>query len=45
LAFELMSVGELADRLPVDHVIYLNPTAPVSVTVDTVMLREALDGG
>jgi hypothetical protein len=44
LAFELMSVRELFDRLPVDHLLYLNPSAPVSMTVDTDMLREALDG-
>jgi hypothetical protein len=42
LAFELMSVRELADRLPADHLLYLNPSAPVSMTVDTDMLREAL---
>ena len=43
LAFELISVRELLDRLPVDHLLYLNPSAPVSMTVDTDMLREALD--
>jgi hypothetical protein len=43
LAFELMSVRELADRLPADHVLYLNPSAPVSMTLDTGMLRDALD--
>ncbi|MCO6008474.1 type VII secretion system-associated protein [Actinoallomurus purpureus] len=43
LAFELMSVRELADRLPAGHVLYLNPSASVSMTVDTAMLREALD--
>jgi SseB protein N-terminal domain len=42
LAFKLVSVRELADRLPADHVLYLNPSAPVSMTVDTAMLREAL---
>jgi hypothetical protein len=42
LAFELMSVRELVDRLPADHLLYLNPSAPVSMTVDTDMLREAL---
>jgi hypothetical protein len=45
LAFELMSVRELLDRLPVDHLLYLNPSAPVSMTVETDLLREALDGG
>jgi hypothetical protein len=44
LAYELMSVRELADRIPADHVIYLNPSAPVSMTVDTALLRDALEG-
>jgi hypothetical protein len=44
LAFELMRVPELVDRLPEGHVIYLNPSAPVSMTVETDMLREALEG-
>jgi hypothetical protein len=42
LAFKLMSVRELAYRLPADHLVYLNPSAAVSMTVDTDMLREAL---
>jgi hypothetical protein len=42
LAYALMSVRDLADRLPADHLLYLNPSAPVSMTVDTDMLREAL---
>lgn len=44
LAFELMSVGEVLDRLPEGHLLYLNPSAPVSMTVETEALREALDG-
>ncbi|GAA4622898.1 hypothetical protein GCM10023196_016930 [Actinoallomurus vinaceus] len=43
LAFEVMGVGELADRLPAGHVLYLNPSAPVSMTVDTGMLLAALE--
>jgi hypothetical protein len=43
LAFELMDVRDLVDRLPADHSLYLNPSAPVSMTVDTAMLREALE--
>ncbi|WP_433174877.1 type VII secretion system-associated protein [Actinoallomurus sp. CA-150999] len=43
LAFELMSVRALVDRLPEDHVLYLNPSALVGMTVDTGMLLEALD--
>lgn len=44
LAFELMSVTEVLDRLPEDHLLYLNPSAPVSMTVETDVLREALAG-
>ncbi|MFJ9562766.1 type VII secretion system-associated protein [Streptomyces fuscichromogenes] len=44
LAFELMTVPEILDRLPEDHLLYLNPSAPVSMTVETDILREALDG-
>jgi len=43
LAYELMSVRALADQLPADHLVYVNPSAPVSMTVDTGMLREALE--
>jgi hypothetical protein len=42
LAFELLSVRDLAERVPPDHVVYLNPSAAVSMTVDTDLLREAL---
>lgn len=45
LAFELMSVHDVLDSLPEDHLLYLNPSAPVSMTVETERLREALDGG
>ncbi|MFD7917694.1 type VII secretion system-associated protein [Streptomyces sp. NPDC059740] len=45
LAFELMSVAEVLDRLPEGHLLYLNPSAPVSMTVETEALREALNGG
>jgi hypothetical protein len=44
LAYALMSVRDLADRIPAGHVIYLNPSAPVSMTVDTTLLRDALEG-
>jgi hypothetical protein len=42
LAFELMGVRDLARRLPEGHVLYLNPSAAVSITVDTDMLLDAL---
>ncbi|MEU9407505.1 type VII secretion system-associated protein [Streptomyces sp. NPDC048281] len=44
LGFELMPVPELLDRLPEGHVLYLNPSAPVSMTVETDILRKALSG-
>ncbi|WP_371652122.1 type VII secretion system-associated protein [Streptomyces mirabilis] len=44
LAFELMSVSDVLDRLPEGHLLYLNPSAPVSMTVETDRLREALAG-
>jgi hypothetical protein len=43
LAFTLMTVRELAGRIPAGHHLYLNPSAVVSMTVDTTLLREALD--
>jgi hypothetical protein len=43
LAYRLMSVSDLVDRLPAGHVVYLNPSAQVSMTVDTHMLRSALE--
>jgi hypothetical protein len=43
LAFEPMNPRELVDRLPAGHVLYLNPSAPVSMTVDTDLLLKALD--
>jgi hypothetical protein len=43
LAFELMDLWELVDSLPEDHVLYLNPSAPVSMKVDTEILLEALE--
>ncbi|GAA0340934.1 type VII secretion system-associated protein [Actinoallomurus spadix] len=43
LAFELMDLWELVDALPEGHVLYLNPSGPVSMTVETGVLVEALD--
>ncbi|RRR84241.1 SseB family protein [Streptomyces sp. RP5T] len=45
LAFELMPVADVLDRLPEGHLLYLNPSAPVSMTVETDALREALAQG
>ncbi|MEW1725103.1 type VII secretion system-associated protein [Streptomyces sp. NPDC093109] len=44
LAFALMPVSDVLDRLPEGHLLYLNPSAPVSMTVETDALREALAG-
>jgi hypothetical protein len=44
LAFELLPVSDVLDRLPEGHLLYLNPSAAVSMTVDTDALREALAG-
>lgn len=44
LAFELMSIGDVLDRLPEGHLLYLNPSASVSMTVETDALREARAG-
>ncbi|MET9862198.1 hypothetical protein ABZY93_23365 [Streptomyces smyrnaeus] len=43
LAFALHPVRKVLDQLPDGHLIYLNPSAPVSMTVETDALREALD--
>jgi hypothetical protein len=43
LAYALMSVRELVERVPAGHQLYLNPSAAVSMTVDTGLLREVLD--
>ncbi|MFJ1600509.1 type VII secretion system-associated protein [Streptomyces sp. NPDC088261] len=41
--YELTPVTELADRIPEGHVLYLNPSGPVSMTVETEALHEALE--
>jgi hypothetical protein len=42
LAFELMALPELVERLPEGHLLYLNPSAAVSMAVETEVLREAM---
>lgn len=42
LKFELMNVTDLLDRLPEKHFLYLNPSAPVGMTVQPDTLREEL---
>ncbi|MEU5281050.1 type VII secretion system-associated protein [Streptomyces asoensis] len=40
--YELMSIPLLADRMPADHVLYLNPSGPVGMTVNTEALHMAV---
>lgn len=42
LAFEVMAVADLVDRLPEGHQLYLNPSAAVAMRVELEPLREAL---
>ncbi|MET9530438.1 type VII secretion system-associated protein [Streptomyces sp. NPDC006649] len=42
LSFRTMRATELLDRLPENHVIYLNASGPVSMTVEPGTLREAV---
>jgi hypothetical protein len=44
LAFALVPIAELVDKLPADHLIYLNPSAAVSMSLEPEVLREALAG-
>ncbi|MGW1375498.1 type VII secretion system-associated protein [Streptomyces sp. NPDC002446] len=42
LLYDRRPVGELVEQLPPGHALYLNPTGPVSMLVDTEELRAAL---
>lgn len=44
LLYDRRSVAELVEQLPPGHALYLNPTGPVSMLVDTEELRAALAG-
>ncbi|MDW4908110.1 type VII secretion system-associated protein [Streptomyces sp. ADMS] len=41
--YQLMPVIQVADRIPEGHVLYLNPSGPVSMTVETDALRQAVE--
>ncbi|MFF3263835.1 type VII secretion system-associated protein [Streptomyces sp. NPDC002932] len=41
--YELAPVAEVVDRIPDGHVLYLNPSGPVGMTVETDALRQAVD--
>ncbi|MFD7917704.1 type VII secretion system-associated protein [Streptomyces sp. NPDC059740] len=43
LSFQTVRAAELLDRLPEDHVVYLNASGPVSMTVEPGVLREAVE--
>ncbi|MBT2413269.1 SseB family protein [Streptomyces sp. ISL-12] len=42
-AFELLHTDDLLPRVPEGHALYLNPSGPVSMTLDPQALREAAD--
>ncbi|MFK4106432.1 type VII secretion system-associated protein [Streptomyces sp. NPDC019531] len=44
LAFELLKVPDLLDQVPEGHLLYLNPSGPVSMTVELDVLREEIEG-
>ncbi|MFG3118371.1 type VII secretion system-associated protein [Streptomyces sp. NPDC048197] len=44
LLYDRRPVADLVDQLPPGHALYLNPTGPVSMLVDTEELRAALAG-
>ncbi|MFJ9907455.1 type VII secretion system-associated protein [Streptomyces sp. NPDC101152] len=43
LSFRSLMVPELLDQLPEGHLIYLNASGPVSMTVESDVLREAVE--
>ncbi|MBU3867130.1 type VII secretion system-associated protein [Streptomyces sp. 4503] len=43
LAFELVSADDLIDRAPEGHLLYLIPSAPVSMTLELDALRSAIE--
>ncbi|MFG2828500.1 type VII secretion system-associated protein [Streptomyces sp. NPDC048434] len=42
LSFRTMKAAELLDQLPEGHLIYVNPSGPVGMTVEPHMLRETM---
>ncbi|MFC8662439.1 type VII secretion system-associated protein [Streptomyces sp. NPDC057199] len=45
LAFELVTVDDLVGRVPEGHALYLNPSGPVSMTLELDVLRDAVATG
>ncbi|MFD3379902.1 MULTISPECIES: type VII secretion system-associated protein [unclassified Streptomyces] len=45
LAFELVKVDDLVGRVPEGHALYLNPSGPVSMTLELDVLRDAVRTG
>ncbi|MFJ4896072.1 type VII secretion system-associated protein [Streptomyces sp. NPDC088788] len=43
--YELAPVREVMQRIPDDHVLYLNPSGPVCMTVESDALRRAVEAG
>jgi hypothetical protein len=42
LAYEVMPVTVLVDRIPEEHLLYLNPTGPIPVVMEAESLRAAI---
>ncbi|MGW1412683.1 type VII secretion system-associated protein [Streptomyces sp. NPDC002403] len=45
LAYELHQIPDLLGKVPEGHVLYLNPSGPVSMTVELDVIREEIEGG
>ncbi|MFJ2095337.1 type VII secretion system-associated protein [Streptomyces sp. NPDC087901] len=45
LAYELHAVPDLLGKIPEGHLLYLNPSGPVSMTVELDAIREEIEGG
>ncbi|MFF3243773.1 type VII secretion system-associated protein [Streptomyces sp. NPDC002870] len=43
LAFEVMNVNDLVHQVPEGHLLYLNPSAPVSMTLELDVMRAAVE--
>lgn len=44
LAFELVKVPDLLDQVPEGHLLYVNPSGAVSMTIELHLLRERIEG-
>jgi hypothetical protein len=44
LSYQALKAAELLDRIPEGHLLFLNPSGPVSMTLELGPLREAIEG-